>query len=418
MSTTTTSAAEQSPGIELRDPDSPSAVIENTRALLPLVAEEADGIEDAARLTPRALTAMRRAGVFEMGFPAFRGGLEMTLSQQVEVVAAVAAVDASAGWNIGVLNAGGYYAGRLGDRAYAELYPTRDMPTSGSFHPRGRAEIVDGGFLVTGAWDWGSGSYSAEHIVGGALVFDGDTPAPGPDGKQRHLGLWLPREAVEPAHNWQTLGVRGSGSTSYAITTPVFVPADHSFDREAPYDHTKDPLNRSVKLSHFALTGVVLGVARHLVNLTADTVRGRLGDGGAARLDTATAQALGAAMGEVDFAYAGVRETARITDDIIFSDDVLTPVHEDRMTAANAVAALGLRRVVDLCTELAGARYILDTSPLQRVLRDAYGALAHAGTRRMHLGTLARTALTHPATGLTVPDDTARGGGVRDRCAS
>ncbi|MGP2442692.1 acyl-CoA dehydrogenase family protein [Streptomyces sp. JW3] len=415
---TTVPPAEHTLGVELRSPDSPSAVIANTRALLPLIAEEADGIESAARLTPRAEAALRRAGVFQMGFPAFRGGLEMTLSQQVEVVATVAAVDASAGWNIGVLNAGGYYAGRLGDRAYAELYPTRDRPTSGSFHPRGRAQLTDGGFLVTGTWDWGSGSYSAEHIVGGALVFDGDRPALGPDGKQRHLGLWLPREAIEVAHNWQTLGVRGSGSTSYSLTTPAFVPADHSFDREAGYDHTKDPLNRSVKLSHFALTGVALGVARHLVNLTADTVRGRLGDGGADRLDTATAQLLGTALSEVDFAYAGVRETARITDDIIFSDDVLTPVHEDRMTAANAVAALSLRRVVDLCTELAGARYLLDVSPLQRVLRDAYGALAHAGTRRTHLGTLARTALTHPEPGLTVPDDTARGGGVRDWCAA
>jgi hypothetical protein len=41
--------------------------------------------------------------------------------------------------------------------------------------------------------------------------------------------------------------------------------------------------------------------------------------------------------------------------------------------------------VLPLCTELAGARYILDINPMQRILRDAYGALAHAGAGRTHL---------------------------------
>jgi uncharacterized repeat protein (TIGR04076 family) len=391
-------------GISLRTPDSAEAVLANTAALLQLLAEEAAGIEQGARLTARAARAMRAAGVFEMGFPAFRGGLEMTLTQQVDVVAEVAAVDASAGWNIGVLNAGGYYAGRLGDRAYAELYPTRDMPTSGSFHPRGRAQRVDGGYLVSGRWDWGSGSYTAEHVIGSAVVFDGDQPVIGDGGKPMHLGLWLPRDAIRVLDNWQTLGVRGSGSTSYEIIDPAFVPAHHSFDREAPYDHTKNPLNRSVKISHFPLTGVALGVARHLVHSAAGSVAARMGSAGSSALDSATQQHLGLAMSDVDFAHAGVREVARVTDEILFGDQILTPVHEARMTAANAVAALALRRVVDLTTELVGARFLLDVSPMQQVLRDAFGALAHAGARRVHLGKLAGAALDHPDGGLMLPD--------------
>ncbi|WP_432504514.1 acyl-CoA dehydrogenase family protein [Kineococcus arenarius] len=383
-------------GPALLPPTSADAVLANTAALLPLIAEEADGIEAAARLTPRAERAMRAAGVFEMGFPASRGGLEMTLEQQVAVVATIAAVDASAGWNVGVLNAGGYYAGRLEQGAYDQLYPTRDMPTSGSFHPRGRAQRVDGGYLVSGHWDWGSGSYTAEHIVGGALVFDGEQPLLGADGKQVHLGMWLPREAIEPAHNWQTLGVRGSGSTSFDIRTPAFVPTSHAFDREAPYRHEADPLNRSVKICHFALTGVVLGIARHLLTTTGRLVRAR------GSRDTATVEMLGEAMGEVDFAEAGVREIARRTDEIIFSDTVLTEVDEARMTAANAVAASALRRVITATTELASARYVMDADPLQRILRDALSALAHAGTRRKHLGPMAQAALAqssgHPWT--------------------
>ncbi|WP_216654405.1 acyl-CoA dehydrogenase family protein [Nocardioides sp. zg-DK7169] len=396
----------------LRTPDSAEAVLANVRALLPLVAAESDAVDAAARLTPALERAFRAAGILQMAFPAFRGGLEMTLSQQLEVVAEIATVDASAGWNVAVLNAGGYYAARLGDRAYAELYPTRDRPTSGSFHPRGRARRVEGGYLVTGRWDWGSGSLSADHVVGSAEVYDGEDPVLAADGRPLHLGLWLPREAIRVLDNWQVLGVRGSGSTSYEITEPAFVPEHHSFDRDAAYDQGRDPLNRSVRVAHFPLTGVALGVARRLVHEAAAVLAARTAGRSARSLDGGVLRDLGTAMTEVDFAFAGVRDVARITDEILFGDLELTPVHEARMTAANAAAGNTLRRVVELATEVAGASYLRDTSPMQRVLRDAHGALAHTGTRRMLLGALAAEALDAPSAGLTVPDDARHGSGA------
>lgn len=392
-------------------PTSAHAVASNTKELLSLISEEADEMEQKARLTSRAEQAMVEAGVFEMGFPAKYDGLELTLEQQVEVVAEVSSVDASAGWNIGVLNAGGVYAGRLAPEAYAELYPVRHL-TSGSFHPRGRAEQVDGGYLVTGQWDWGSGSYSAERVVCGCLVFDRHgEPVPGSRNKQLHIGLWVPKDQTEPADNWQTLGVRGSGSTSYSATDPVFVPIEHSFDREAEFDPDADPLNKEVTACHYALTGVVLGIARHAVDLAGESVRARMGERGAKGIDSATLQILGQMMGDVDFAYAGVREIARMTDEIIFSDAREMPAfHIARMTAANATAAQTLRRIMTPSTELVGSRHIFDDHPMQRVLRDAQTALAHIGTYRMNWGDHAAMALDNPAHGFTVPDDAADGG--------
>jgi alkylation response protein AidB-like acyl-CoA dehydrogenase len=383
-------------GLELREPTSAAAVQENADRVLGLVAEEADAGDEQGRITDRLARAFRDAGLFEMGYPARVGGLEMPLAEQVEVVAKVARVDAGSGWNVGVLNATGYYAGRLGDDAYCELYPTRDMPTSGAFHPKGRAEVVEGGYLVTGAWDWGSGSYVAEHVIGGCLAFEGDEPVIGPNGKQLTLGLWLPREAIAVADNWQTLGVRGSGSTSYSITEPAFVPAAHAFDREALADPTADPLNKHVTLAFFGLTGVCIGVAQHALDLALATVRRRTGPG-APPLDTATKRALGQACAEVDTVLTGIVDIARRTDEIIFTPGAtLTPTQELRLVATNVTAAETLKRVLDLCVELYGSRYLFDADPMQRVLRDAYGALAHVGTKRMHWGFLADAVLRDP----------------------
>jgi alkylation response protein AidB-like acyl-CoA dehydrogenase len=382
-------------------PDSASAVRANARAVLGLVAGEADAIESAGRLTDPVLRAFRAAGLFEMGFPRSRGGLEMRLVDQVSVVAEVARVDASAGWNIAVLNAGGYYAGRLGADAYRELFPTRDLPTAGAFHPPGRAEQVPGGYLVSGNWDWGSGSYHAERIVGGCQVFDGGVPVLEDNGKQRLLGIWLPAGSVRLADNWRTIGLCGSGSTSYAVAEPAFVPAHHAFDREARPNPDADPLNKDVKIAHFPLTGVCLGLAQHAVDIALEAVRRR----GDSPPDNATSQALGGALTEIDFCYAGILDIARRTDEVIFRPgETLDRVQTARMTAANTVAGNVLRRVLPICLDLVGARHVFETHPMQRVVRDATTALAHAGTRATHAGALATAVVDDPRAAATTPE--------------
>jgi alkylation response protein AidB-like acyl-CoA dehydrogenase len=374
---------------QLRAPTSAEAVLANADAVLGLVAAEADAGDADGRMTERLARGFRDAGVFEMGFPTRRGGLEMSLADQVTVVAKIARVDAGSGWNVGVLNATGYYAGRLGDEAYRELYPTRDMPTSGSFHPKGRAQVTDGGYLVTGRWDWGSGSYSAEHIVGGCLVFDGDEPVIGPNGKQLILGLWLPREAIVHADNWQTLGVRGSGSSSYSITEPAFVPAHHAFDREALANPDADPLNKHVTLAFFGLTGICMGLAQHALDLALVAVRRRIGPGGVVAVDTSVKRAIGQACAEVDQMLTAITDIAKRTDEIVFTPGaVLTPVQEIRLTATNTMAGETLRRVLDLCQDLYGSGFVFDGDPMQRVIRDTAVALTHAGAKRMHWGFL------------------------------
>ncbi|GAA0993023.1 acyl-CoA dehydrogenase family protein [Subtercola frigoramans] len=389
-------------------PTSASAVLQNSHTVVPFVHESADAIEEARRLTPEVARVFRDAGFFQMGFPAARGGLELTLAQQVEVVTRIARADASAGWNVGVLNATGFYAGRLGDDAFAELYPTFDLPTSGSFHPRGRADKVDGGYQVSGEWDWGSGSYTAEYVLGGCFAFEDGEPLIGASGAQLVLGVWLPRDAIVVAHNWQTLGVRGSGSTSYSVPVPVFVPERHTFDREAPSNGDRDPLNKSVHIAFFGLTGVPLGIAQHAADLAVESVRARVGTRGSAALDTATKHKLGEILAEVDYGYAGVIDVARRTDELLFEPGrALTEAQIARMVAGQAAATAMMRRVVALSVELVSAKYLFDDHPMQRVIRDSYGATAHVGGRAMMLGLLAASILDDREAGVLLIDDVA-----------
>lgn len=391
----------------LLEPTSAQNVLDNVERLLPLVAAEAARGEQEARLSPVVADAFRRAGFFQMGFARRVGGLEMSVHDQVRVIARIARVDAGTAWNVGVLNATGYYACRLPDDAYAELYPTRDMPTSGSFHPRGRADRVPGGYLVSGRWDWGSGKAVAEHVIGGCFVFEKGEPVLSPHtGRQLVLGLWLPNDAITPVDNWQVLGQRASGSASYTIDEPAFVPEGHGFDREFLPNANGDPLNKHVTTVFYGLLGVHLGLAQHAVDLAYEAVERRAAGGGSAKVDTATQRLLGQAIAEVDVASSYVADVARRTDEILFTPGrLLTPVEQARQDTVNLMTGQALHRVLDLCTELYGSYYVYDNDPMQRVARDAHVALSHAGAKPMHWTHTAVTALEHGGRAATLFDE-------------
>ena len=195
----------------------------------------------------------------------------------------IARRDASIAWNATVLLATGFYAARLGDAAFAELYPDLDRPTCGSFHPKGVARQVEGGYLVTGDWKFGSAIRSSYHIVAGAEVVDAaGEPVRKDDGSQLTLGVWLPVDAVTLRDDWHTIGLRGSGSQGYAVTD-AFVPAGHCFDRFFAPTADAAPLAKHVDLPFYSMAGISVGIAQHALDIALADLRSRPARPGARR---------------------------------------------------------------------------------------------------------------------------------------
>ncbi len=347
-------------------------------ALRELIRAEADEIERLGRLTPVMVEAFRAAGLYRMGFPTRVGGPEVTLADQARIVAVISRIDASVGWNIAVLAGTGFYASRLDDGALGDLYPTLDLPTCGSFWPRGRADVVDGGYLVSGEWDWGSGIYSSDHIIGGCYVYSAGEPVIGANGQHHVRGVWLPAADVKTLDNWQTLGLRGSGSSSYAVRGQSFVPAEHTFDRYAAPGSFRDPLNRHVELLFFSLMGVYPGLARAAVDVGRAALKHRR------NVDSASHRLYGEALACAHAMETAILDVADHYDRVVFGDGsaVLSDAELAEERSVSALAGELLRRVVDNVTELCGSRSVMNSHPLNRVVRDAQTALTHVGTKR------------------------------------
>ena len=368
---------------QLLDPVNAAAVLDNVEAILPILREEAEPSSVLGHLTDRASDALRDAGVYRAGFARHRGGPELSLVAQTQMVEMVATIDGGIAWNAAILAATGFYAGRLGDAAFAELYPHMDLPTAGSFHPRGRADRVDGGYQVTGEWSFGSGIHSAVYVLGGCTVFDNNEPVLKDDGSPLVIGVWLPTAEVEILDDWHVIGLNASGSSGYRVADR-FVPEAHSFDRYFEPDANAEPLNKLVDLPFYSMAGIAIGLSQHAIDLAVA--------GLAARPSVGERQLalLGEAESLLRSARAGVYEGVRRIDEAIFTDGMLpTP---GTMARGDAAVATDLaRRIVDLCAELVGSRLIYEAFPMQRIIRDLVGLTAHASTWRSRWTDVGRT---------------------------
>lgn len=345
------------------------AILANARALEPLLREEAGEAERARRLTPRAVEALRAAGVFRMTMPGSWGGPEVDILTQIEIVEAVSQADGSAGWCTMIGSDSGFYSASLDDAVARRLFPDLDAVTAGWLYPVGRLQPVDGGYLLSGRWSFGSGCTHADVIVGGALVFDGETPVPGPTGAPDWRIAVLPAREYEILDTWRTTGLAGSGSHDYA-TEATYVPAEQTYrftDRKRPGALYAWP---GLFISNFP--GVPLGIARDALDAARAILTGKLmmpemkpaRDEPRIRLSVARAEAMvGSARSYVFDVLGRFWATLEAGD---------APTFEQRAALGGSLVhtSESCRAAVQLLYETVGSGSIYRTSPLERHLRD------------------------------------------------
>jgi alkylation response protein AidB-like acyl-CoA dehydrogenase len=127
-------------------------LLEAVRGLAPLVEAERARLDRDRALSPRLVDALVDAGLFRLWTPRRLGGAELDPVSGLRVIAAVAALDGSVGWNVMVASAHGFLAGRLPAGAAREVFGDRRAVVAGQLEPGGIAEAVKGGYRVSGRW--------------------------------------------------------------------------------------------------------------------------------------------------------------------------------------------------------------------------------------------------------------------------
>ncbi len=350
----------------VRPPETAAEILARAQALAPVLRDRAEEIERARRLPADVVDLLRGTGVFRMGFSRAHGGPELTSIEQTEVIEALAYGDAGAGWCAMIGSDTGLYASFLDHAVAAEMFPSLDMATAGLLFPNGRAEIVPGGYRLTGRWQFGSGVTHADWVVSGAFLYR--------DGEPEHdsILLMVPKADVEVLDTWYTTGLAGSGSCDYAITD-VFVPAEHTLTFAEVRGGSGPLAQPEVHMRN--MPGVALGVTRAALDHATDTAVA------AGREDDFRTQTTIAGC-EGDFAAAreGVYGALRRQHEVLSAGgtlDDLTPRERAALPLSRRHAFRTARAIVTRLYDLVQTSAIYRPSPLDRWLRDTTTMCQH-----------------------------------------
>lgn len=270
------------PSAQLHVSDEFPAMLERIDALGGSVEADADAADKLGRLTDDVARSLLAAGIVRAGLPENLGGYEFSPRQLIRTVERLSYHDASAAWTMMALQMmTGTTAAYLGAVAAADLFADvaggGHALLSGHGTRPGRAIPVDGGFLVSGEWQFASGMALATHIHSAILV----------EGTGEPRVLAMPKSQVRLVDNWDVLGLRATSSIDYHCTD-VFVPETHTYVATTMTPANGGAIYRVgvVNMSAIVHTGWALGVGRRLLDELKRYAAGRSGTVGAA-VDTA-----------------------------------------------------------------------------------------------------------------------------------
>lgn len=367
----------------MRDATREALVQQLVQRVAPVLRESAATSEAERRLAPEAMNALIDAGILRALVPAVYGGAELGAVYGVKLFEELAYVDSAAAW-VGILAASGaWLTVVLPPQAADEIFADPRAVFNGTFFPPLGAQPAPGGYRVSGRTSFGSGCDYGTRFGCQALVLENGTPKLGPNGMPLALFVVFPSRDAEIIPNWNTLGMRGTGSHDFRVDD-VFVP-DHRVWPIGPFAPVNpafaDPLSR-MALWWFSplVASVAVGSARAAVDdllalaptKTPSYTQVGLADKPVVQDKLARARAL------VDAARSYLYSSLAEAEAVLQSQPKLTIEQGTPLALAASFAADAATQAVDLVHSCVGTSGIRDELPFQRYFRDVHTISQHA----------------------------------------
>jgi len=236
----------------------------------------------------------------------------------------------------------------------------------------GEAIEVEGGFEVNAHKRFVSGGPGADLFVTSA-IFDGD------DGPEvLHFAVPMQSEGIEIQSNWDTLGMRGTGSNDI-LMTDVFVPAETVVARR-PVATWHPMWDVIVPIALPIIVACYVGLAESAASLAIQSASGKPHQAvavGQMQSDLATAQLVLADMIRIVDNYA-------FTPDLAITSDILM---------RKAAAARSVKAAIETASEIVGGAGFFRSHPMERIVRDVRAFHFHPLPERIQQSFSGRIAL-------------------------
>jgi indole-3-acetate monooxygenase len=364
------------------------------------ISAAADGIERTRRIPEELLGRLHDSRLFRMLLPRSAGGDETEPAAYVAAVEELARHDASIAWNVFVANSSALIAAFLEPAVNSAIFADPGSIVAWGPPNASRASAVDGGYRLTGQWDFASGCRQARWIGAHCHVVEADGALRlNRFGRPTVRTLLFPASEATLLDTWQTIGLRGTASDSYRVND-VFVSEAFSTTREDPTLRRERGHLYAFTMQCLYATGVAavgFGIARAMLSefialASRKAPRGlsRLADNAVVQADVARAEA------RLGSARAYLIET--LTSIYAHADDVAPIEVADRacvrLACTNAIQ--GAAEVADFAYKAAGVDAIFPGSPFERRFRDMHTLSQQIQARGAHFESVGQILLGVP----------------------
>lgn len=358
-------------------------LVRRARDVADLVAQYEALSERARSLHPKSLAAIRDAGLLKAIQPRRIGGFECGLPTIHAIARELGRGCSSSAWVYMVTAAHTFVMGMFPEVVQDEI-ATDDPDTfiPGTLAAQGKAQPVDGGFRISGQWQFASGCDHARWGLFCAVQTDSTRDDP------KHIHVMVPSSDYRIEDTWHVMGLDGTGSKD-VVMEEVFVPTHRALPTGDLFAGTSEAASRHethvyrmpvLPALTYCLTAPALALAERIYSAHVERTAGRRDryDGSSKAKKPAMQIRVAESWAEIQCAAAMAEhiggEFARHIAEGVQPSDALRV--EIKWRAAYAVRLCV--RASNRLFEASGANTVYDREPIQRLVQGLHVMSHHA----------------------------------------
>jgi len=196
----------------------PNPLLDKLQEILPRIAENAASGEEQ-RMVPEENIQLLKSVKFHRALqPKAYGGLEVSLPELTDCIAAIAGACGGTAWSGSLLATHSHQMAMFSKEAQQEFWGENpDAVASSSIAPFGKAVETEGGVLFNGDMRWSSGCDHAQWAILGFL-------REGENGEKIYSFAVVPESDYDIQDDWHSAGMRSSGTKTLKIKKDIFIP--------------------------------------------------------------------------------------------------------------------------------------------------------------------------------------------------
>ncbi|OYU35692.1 acyl-CoA dehydrogenase family protein [Novosphingobium sp. PASSN1] len=356
------------------------------RGIVPTLAEHAAQTRAQRRPADESVAAIVGAGLSGIMRPKMFGGPGLELSDMVAVGSVLAEGCASTAWVYVVWEVHCWLVGMLPEQGQREFYADDVNLCCGAANTaKAHARAVDGGYMVSGRWGFGSGSTHANWTCVFAAIEGQEA-----NGRPLVRMMIVPRPQFHVEDTWRVEGLSGTGSHDIVIAEEVFVPEHRTVTRAdvaggtAPGGRLHGTAAYRMPLppgAHLATDSSSIGLARAVIALFRDVIMKRTYVTGKAQVDMpASLIRLATAEIEVRAAELLLQDTMRELEAHLRTGAELTLEQRAKARMVAGYVPDMCKQVITSLVAACGASAMLEGSKLASALLDVTMMSLHQST--------------------------------------